>query len=55
MLTTGDLLTAVYLLALGRFFVALGGLDAASSFGGLGSSRDMAISSIAEPVAMVCI
>jgi formate hydrogenlyase subunit 4 len=55
MLSTGDLLTAVYLLALGRFFVALAGLDAASAFGGLGSSRDMAIASLAEPVAMVCI
>jgi formate hydrogenlyase subunit 4 len=52
---SGDVLTAIYLLGLGRFFVALGGLDAASAFGGLGSSRDMAISSMAEPVAMVCI
>lgn len=55
MLATGDLLTAVYLLALGRFFVALAGLDAGSAFGGLGSSRDMAIAALAEPVAMVCI
>ena len=34
----------VYLLALGRFFLALGGLDTGSSFGGLGSSREMTIS-----------
>ena len=39
----------VYLLALGRFFLALGGLDTGSSFGGLGSSREMTISAIAEP------
>src|ERR1019366_10396301 len=35
----GGVLAVVYLLALGRFFLALGGLDAGSSFGGLGSSR----------------
>jgi len=55
MFAIGDVLTAVYLLALGRFFVALAGLDAASAFGGLGSSRDMAIAAMAEPVAVVCI
>jgi len=28
------------LLALGRFFLALAGLDPASAFGGMGSSRE---------------
>jgi formate hydrogenlyase subunit 4 len=51
----GDLITALYLLALGRFFTALAGLDAASAFGGLGSSRDVAIAAIAEPVAVLAI
>lgn len=45
----GDLIALVYLLALPRFFMALGGLDAGSAFGGMGSSREMMISSTAEP------
>ena len=51
--TTGDLLAIFFILALGRFFLALSGLDAGSSFGGMGSSREMFISSIAEPAAFV--
>ena len=51
--TTGDLLAIFFILALGRFFLALAGLDAGSSFGGMGSSREMFISSIAEPAAFV--
>lgn len=50
---TGDLILVVYLLALGRFFLALAGLDAGSSFGGMGSSREMTIASIAEPALML--
>src|SRR5216684_1908805 len=49
----GGVLAVVYLLALGRFFLALGGLDTGSSFGGLGSSREMTISAIAEPAMML--
>jgi formate hydrogenlyase subunit 4 len=45
----------VNLLALGRFFHALGGLDTGSSFGGLGSSREMTISAIAEPALMLAV
>ncbi len=51
----GDIITIVYLLALGRFFVALAGLDVASAFGGIGSSREMSISSIVEPAMMLAI
>ena len=40
---------ALGLLALGRFFLALAGLDPGSAFGGMGSSREMTISAIAEP------
>jgi formate hydrogenlyase subunit 4 len=54
-LPVGDVTTALYLLALGRFFTALAGLDPASAFGGLGSSRDVAIAAIAEPVAVIAI
>ncbi|HTO93299.1 MAG TPA: NADH-quinone oxidoreductase subunit H [Bacteroidota bacterium] len=51
----GDIITVVYLFALGRFFVALAGLDAGSAFGGLGSSREMSIASIVEPAMMLAI
>lgn len=48
----GGIFALFFFLALGRFFLALGGLDAGSAFGGMGSSREMFISSIAEPVAV---
>ena len=51
----GGVLAIIGLLALGRFFLALGGLDTGSSFGGLGSSREMTISAIAEPAMMLAI
>jgi formate hydrogenlyase subunit 4 len=51
----GGVLAVVYLLALGRFFVALAALDTASAFGGMGSSREMTISAIAEPAMMLSI
>jgi len=46
----GDFLALIFILALGRFFLALAGLDTGSSFGGMGSSREMFISSLVEPV-----
>ncbi|MDD5254810.1 MAG: NADH-quinone oxidoreductase subunit H [Candidatus Omnitrophica bacterium] len=49
----GDMLALFFILALGRFFLALAGLDTASAFGGMGSSREMFISSILEPAAFV--
>src|SRR5713101_3045043 len=51
----GGALAVIGLLALGRFFLALGGLDPASAFGGMGSSREMTISAIAEPAMMLAI
>jgi formate hydrogenlyase subunit 4 len=51
----GGVLAVVYLLALGRFFLALGGLDAGTPFGGLGSSREMTVSAIAEPALMLAV
>ncbi len=51
----GGLLALVGLLALGRFFLALGGLDPASAFGGMGSSREMTIAAIAEPALMLAV
>ncbi len=51
----GGVLAVVYLLGLGRFFLALGGIDTGSSFGGLGSSREMTISALAEPAMMLAV
>ena len=51
----GGVLAVVGLMALGRFFLALGGLDPASAFGGMGSSREMTIAAIAEPAMMLAI
>jgi formate hydrogenlyase subunit 4 len=45
----GDFLALVFIFALGRFFMALAALDTSSSFGGMGASREMFISSLAEP------
>jgi len=51
----GGVLALVYLLGLGRFFLALAGLDTGSSFGGLGSSREMTIAALAEPAMMLAV
>ena len=46
--TAGDFILFVYLLAFGRFFLALGGVDGGSAFGGMGASREALVSSLAE-------
>ncbi len=51
----GGVLAFIGLLALGRFFLALGGLDTASAFGGMGSSREMTIAAMAEPALMLAV
>lgn len=48
-----SLIAAFFVLSLGRFFMALAGLDAAGAFGGMGSSREMFISSFVEPVVFI--
>ena len=45
----GDFLALIFIFALGRFFLALSALDTGSSFGGMGASREMFISSLVEP------
>lgn len=47
---TGQLVLVVYLFGMARFFTALSGIDTGSSFGAMGSSRDMFVSALAEPV-----
>jgi formate hydrogenlyase subunit 4 len=52
---TGDLVLVVYLFALARVFTAMAGIDTGSAFGAMGSSRDMFISALAEPVLVLTI
>ncbi|HLD83530.1 MAG TPA: NADH-quinone oxidoreductase subunit H [archaeon] len=49
----GGIILFLYMLALAKFFTALAGLDAGSTFGGMGSSREMTISAIIEPIIVV--
>lgn len=52
---TGNIIVLMYLFLLGTFFLALAGLDAGSAFGGMGSSREMAIAALAEPTVIIAI
>ena len=51
----GDVIAVVYLLALGTFFLMLAGLDAGSTFGGMGSSREAIVASLTEPAMILSI
>ena len=51
----GNVIALVYLLALGTFFLILAGLDAGSTFGGMGSSREAILATLAEPAMMLSI
>ena len=51
--TSADLLAIVALLGTARFFLALVGLDVGTSFGGIGSSREVMIASLAEPALII--
>jgi formate hydrogenlyase subunit 4 len=51
---TADLIAIIALLGSARFFQALAGMDVGTSFGGIGSSREVMIASLAEP-AMIMI
>jgi formate hydrogenlyase subunit 4 len=51
----GNIIVLMYLFLLGTFFLALAGLDAGSAFGGMGSSREMAIAALAEPTVIIAI
>ncbi len=50
-----DAILAVYLFAIGRFFMTLSSLDTGSTFGGMGASRELMISSLIEPSLIVTI
>lgn len=51
----GNIIALVYMLALGTFFLILAGLDAGSAFGGMGSSREAIVATLAEPAMMLSI
>jgi formate hydrogenlyase subunit 4 len=50
-----DLIALVALLATARFALALAGMDVGTSFGGIGSSREMMIASLAEPAMLLVV
>ncbi len=50
-----DLIAIVALLATGRFALALAGMDVGTAFGGIGSSREMMIASLAEPAMLLVV
>jgi formate hydrogenlyase subunit 4 len=50
-----DLIAIIALLGSARFFLALAGMDVGTSFGGIGSSREMLIASLAEPAMLLVV
>jgi len=50
-----DLIAIVALVGSARFLLALAGLDVGTSFGGIGSSREVMIASLAEPAMLMII
>lgn len=51
----GDLITLTGLLGLGRFLLALAGLDIGTAFGGIGASREVTIAAWAEPALLMVV
>jgi len=50
-----DLIAIIALLGSVRFFLALAGMDVGTSFGGIGSSREVMIASVAEPAMIMVV
>ena len=51
----GDAILLIGLLALARFLLAIGALDAGGAFGGMGASREMTVGLLAEPTLMLAV
>lgn len=51
----GDIIVIVGLLALARVFTALAAMDVGTAFGGLGASREVTVSALAEPAMLMAI
>ena len=52
---SADLIAIIALLGSARFFLALAGMDVGTSFGGIGSTREMMIASLAEPAMLLIV
>ena len=52
---SADLIAIIALLGGARFFLALAGMDVGTSFGGIGSSREVMIASLAEPAMIMVV
>ncbi|MCK6370118.1 MAG: NADH-quinone oxidoreductase subunit H [Gammaproteobacteria bacterium] len=52
---SGDFIAIIALIGTGRATVALAGLDAGTSFGGIGSSREAMIAALAEPAMLMVV
>ena len=52
---TADVIALVALFAIARVFTALAGMDIGTAFGGMGSSREMTIASLAEPAMLMAV
>lgn len=50
---SGDFMLLIYLLGTARFFVVLAALDTGSAFEGMGASREVAFSALAEPALLL--
>jgi formate hydrogenlyase subunit 4 len=51
----GDAILLLALLALARFLLAIGALDAGGAFGGMGASREMTVGLLVEPALMMAV
>ncbi len=54
-LPLGDAILLLALLALARFLLAIGALDAGGAFGGMGASREMTVGLLVEPALMLVV
>ncbi|WFU40432.1 NADH-quinone oxidoreductase subunit H [Bradyrhizobium sp. CB82] len=52
---SADLIAIIALLGSARFFQALAGMDVGTAFGGIGSSREVMIASLAEPAILITV
>jgi formate hydrogenlyase subunit 4 len=52
---SADLIAIIALIGSARFFLALAGLDVGTAFGGIGSSREVMIASLAEPAMLMIV
>jgi formate hydrogenlyase subunit 4 len=52
---SADMIAVIALLGSARFFLALAGMDVGTAFGGIGSSREVMIASLAEPAMLITV